>query len=165
MLVSDLWQVGGFHWVLLFPPPIKPPQYNWNIVESGIKHHKPNLYCYNNNRSTIQIKQWQWHNFHCEERIVLEREGIVLHHTKIPEGKQYFMQTYLITIHVFHIRDCLPFVSTWVHHQFFGGVCVAHRFSFLCCPIMCLYVLSSMLCCTLPFLHGNNVCILFTSCL
>ena len=25
--VSDIWQVGGF---------------NWNIVESGIKHHKPN---------------------------------------------------------------------------------------------------------------------------
>jgi hypothetical protein len=20
------------------------PRYNWNIVESGIKHHKPNLY-------------------------------------------------------------------------------------------------------------------------
>ena len=22
-----------------------PPRYNWNIVESGIKHHKPNLLC------------------------------------------------------------------------------------------------------------------------
>jgi hypothetical protein len=34
--VSDLWQVGGFlqsNW---------PPWYtfNWNIVESGVKHHK-----------------------------------------------------------------------------------------------------------------------------
>ena len=30
--VSDLQQVGGFLRVL---------RYNWNIVESGIKHHKP----------------------------------------------------------------------------------------------------------------------------
>ena len=37
--VSDLQQVGGFLWVHLFPP----PRYNWNIVESGLKHHKPNL--------------------------------------------------------------------------------------------------------------------------
>jgi hypothetical protein len=33
--VSDLQQVGGFLWVLRFPP-----RYNWNIVESGIKLHK-----------------------------------------------------------------------------------------------------------------------------
>ena len=39
--VSDMRQVGGFLRVLWFPPPINwPPQYNWNIVESGIKHHK-----------------------------------------------------------------------------------------------------------------------------
>ena len=38
--VCDLQQVGGFLWVLRFPPPINwPQQYNWNIVESGIKHH------------------------------------------------------------------------------------------------------------------------------
>jgi hypothetical protein len=31
------WLVAGrsFLWVLWFPP----PQYNWNIVESGVKHH------------------------------------------------------------------------------------------------------------------------------
>ena len=40
--VSDLRQVSGFLRVLQFPPPIKPPRYNWNIVESGVKHHKPN---------------------------------------------------------------------------------------------------------------------------
>ena len=33
--VSDLRQVGGFLQVLRFPP----PRYNWNIVESGVKHH------------------------------------------------------------------------------------------------------------------------------
>jgi hypothetical protein len=40
--VSDLWQVGGFLQVLRFPPPIKLSAmiYNWNIVESGVKHHK-----------------------------------------------------------------------------------------------------------------------------
>jgi hypothetical protein len=40
--VSDLRQVSG---LLRFPPPIKltdrPPRYNWNIVESVVKHHKP----------------------------------------------------------------------------------------------------------------------------
>ena len=39
--VIDLQQVGG---CLLFPPSIQltPRQY-WNIVESGVKHHNPNL--------------------------------------------------------------------------------------------------------------------------
>jgi hypothetical protein len=40
--VSDLQQVDCFLRVLQFPPPIKIA-YNSNIVESGIKHHKPNL--------------------------------------------------------------------------------------------------------------------------
>jgi hypothetical protein len=42
--VNDFPQVGGFLRVFQFPPPIKknwPPRYNWNIVESGIKHHSP----------------------------------------------------------------------------------------------------------------------------
>ena len=34
----DLRQVDGFHRVLQFAP----PRYNWNIVESGIKHHNSN---------------------------------------------------------------------------------------------------------------------------
>jgi hypothetical protein len=41
--VSDLQQVSGFLWVLWFPQPNQYnwlPRYNWNIVESGIKHHK-----------------------------------------------------------------------------------------------------------------------------
>ena len=41
--VSDLRQFGGFLRVLRLPPPIKlTPQYNWNIAESEVKHHKPN---------------------------------------------------------------------------------------------------------------------------
>ena len=37
--VSDLQRVSVF---LRFPPPRKltTPRYNWNIVESGVKHHK-----------------------------------------------------------------------------------------------------------------------------
>jgi hypothetical protein len=34
--VSDLRQVGGFLQILRFLP-----RYNWNIVENGIKYHKP----------------------------------------------------------------------------------------------------------------------------
>jgi hypothetical protein len=39
--VSDLWQVGGFIRVLRFPP-----RYNWNIVESGVKHHQVNKHAW-----------------------------------------------------------------------------------------------------------------------
>jgi hypothetical protein len=38
--VSHLRQVGGFLPVLLFPPPIK--RFNWNIVESRVKHRQAN---------------------------------------------------------------------------------------------------------------------------
>jgi hypothetical protein len=38
--VSDLWQICNFLCVLRFPP-----RYSWNIVESGVKHHKPNQPC------------------------------------------------------------------------------------------------------------------------
>jgi len=36
------------------------------------------------------------------------------------------------------------------------GVCVPHNFCFLCCPIMCLYVLSSVFWCPLRFAHKND---------
>ena len=42
MFVSDLQQISVFIRVLLFPPPENwPPWYNWNTVESDIKHHNP----------------------------------------------------------------------------------------------------------------------------
>ena len=37
-------QVGGFLRVLRFPPPPPPPWYNWNTVESGVKHYNSNTY-------------------------------------------------------------------------------------------------------------------------
>ena len=43
--VSDFWQVGGFLRILRFPQPIKlTTRYNWNIVESGVKHHQVSKY-------------------------------------------------------------------------------------------------------------------------
>ena len=46
--VIDLRQVGGFLRVLRFPP-----QYSWTIVESGVKHHNPNL-----------CMEWEWYYPH-----------------------------------------------------------------------------------------------------
>jgi hypothetical protein len=54
--VSDLLQVGGFLWVLRFSPPIRLPRYNWNIVESGVKHHKPTK------PTELQKVIWSWSN-------------------------------------------------------------------------------------------------------
>ena len=43
-----------------------------------------------------------------------------------------------LTVYMSYTAD---FASTGVHPRFFGRVHVAHRFSFLCCPIICIYVL------------------------
>jgi hypothetical protein len=45
----------------------------------------------------------------------------------------------------------------------FGGVRVANLFSVLCCPIMCLKVLSSVLWCLLRLSHKNDVLCVFSS--
>ena len=48
--------------------------------------------------------------------------------------------------HVFWWGSCWScFLVGSVLVMFFGGVRFGHVFSFMCCPIMCLYVLSSML--------------------
>ena len=69
------------------------------------------------------------------------------------------------------IRDHLSSPSP----RFFSGVHVVHLLInfFLCCPIMCLYVLSAMLWCLLRFPHTNDVrfmmsnicCVVFLLCL
>jgi len=46
---------------------------------------------------------------------------------------------------------------------FFDWVLVAHLFSLLCCPIMCLYLLCSVLWCQLRFQHKNYVRFVFIS--
>ena len=63
-------------------------------------------------------------------------------------------------------RYCLPFANIGVRPRFFVEVRVAHHFSFLCCPIMHLYVLSSVLWCPLRSPHKNDDRFIFTfSCL
>ena len=61
-------------------------------------------------------------------------------------------------------KNYLPFTSIWVQPRFLvvESVLLIY-FSFLCCPIMCLYVLSSVLWCPLRFPHKNNVRFVFTS--
>ena len=49
-------------------------------------------------------------------------------------------------------RNCLPFPSNWVHPSFWWGPCCFFSV-FLCCPIMCLYVMISVLWCQLWFPH------------
>ena len=51
------------------------------------------------------------------------------------------------------LRDYELACPSWV----FGWVRVAYLFSFLCCPNMCSYVLSSVLWCPLWFPHINDV--------
>jgi hypothetical protein len=51
--VSDLRQGGGFLHVLRLPP----PRYNWNIVESGVKHHKTNKQT-NQRLCILGLKRW-----------------------------------------------------------------------------------------------------------
>jgi len=54
--VSDLRQAGGF---LRFPPSKNlPPRYSWNIVKSGVKHHKPNI-----SHTCKDKKLNHWHYF------------------------------------------------------------------------------------------------------
>jgi hypothetical protein len=52
-------------------------------------------------------------------------------------------------------KNCLPFVRTWDPARFFGEVRLVHLFNYLCCPIMCLYLLSSVLWCSLRFAHNT----------
>ena len=56
-VVCDLQEICGFLRVLRFPPPIKLTamiyMWNWNIVESGVKHHNPKIILYYDNDCTL----------------------------------------------------------------------------------------------------------------
>ena len=74
------------------------------------------------------------------------------------EGKEFIVQ-YWVQRYTYWLL--IQLVKKWYGCKwFFGGVRVAHLFSFLCCPIMCLYIMSSVLWC----LHKNDVQLIFTSC-
>jgi hypothetical protein len=64
--VSHLRLVGVFLLVLLFPPAIKqPPWYLYNIVESGVKHHKPCKWhmqaLFQWSVHTLLLRLWTWY--------------------------------------------------------------------------------------------------------
>ena len=71
---------------------------------------------------------------------------------------------YTVYISMCHIRsrNCLPFASIWLHLRFLV-VSVLLFILVFCCPIMCLYVLSSVLCCPLRFPHKRNDRFVLTS--
>jgi hypothetical protein len=63
---------------------------------------------------------------------------------------------HVLTERVTGDRNWLPFTSTWVHHWLFGGILVAHLFSFLLCFFLILFVF--VLCrASMPCPHVANV--------
>ena len=57
--VSGLQQVAFFLRVLRFLHQLNwPPRYSWNIVDSGVKHHNPNLST--NKKMSYQYKHQSW---------------------------------------------------------------------------------------------------------
>ena len=56
MFVSDLRQVRNFLHQYIWQP-----RYNWNIVESGVKKHKPNHAIYNIVYSTVKMTLHIWY--------------------------------------------------------------------------------------------------------
>ena len=61
------------------------------------------------------------------------------------------------------LREYLRSLPVFILLVFFCGVRVAHLFSVLCCPIMCLYLLISVSWSALWFPHYNGVRFVFTS--
>jgi len=55
------------------------------------------------------------------------------------------------------------FILKTYYIEMFCWVRVAHLFSFLCCPIMCHYALSSVLWCPLRLPHKSDVRFVFTA--
>ena len=74
---------------------------------------------------------------------------------------QYFDRTWLYICVIrwvsYKKQELLTLTEHLISPPNFGGVRVAHLFSFLRCHIMCLYVLSSMLWCPLWSPHKNDV--------
>ena len=85
-----------------------------------------------------------------------------------------YKDAYIRTLFKALYSDWFTMVSSWFTVQYrlvwLYWVCVPHLFSLVCCPIICLYVVSSVLWCPLRFPQNNtkknNVRFVFTpSCL
>ena len=105
--VNDFGQVGGFLRILWFPP----PRYNWNIVENGVNHNKPNwtmlhtVQDYNiicNNTVRPVICDW-WLVFHSRTR------GYDLHYCIISlKGKALVHKTSVIPLLIIEVPVPCP---------------------------------------------------------
>ena len=105
------------------------------------------------NNSTVIITNWlivTKYQFHTWQVIFCLLYGFFF----FPLSPTDINQTWLFEQHsdcLIRNGNCLPFASTWVHPMFFGGVRVAHLFSFLCCvtcfvSLLGLYLVSVVTC-------------------
>ena len=107
MNLSDLWQVGGFlhqqNWL---------PQYNWNIVESGVKHHKPKplskICLYRNHiLVSVYLKKSMIHNMYrliLDEGLMAEALGAIMVIIVLLLDLQLPMQSVAITAYTLWVQ-------------------------------------------------------------
>ena len=110
-LVSDLWQIGGFLRVLLFPPPINwLARYNWNIVEIILA---PSLMCmvFMPTEKAVVLARY----------VILYRTGMPRHHIFPELLKTTVSFPYIMFIEVtekqkkFHLEiEKTPLITGWV---------------------------------------------------
>jgi hypothetical protein len=75
--VSDLRQVCGFIRVLRFPPQKNwLPRYNWNIVESGVTHHKLNSVTLASQMSNFWVLFWYSYSKNSQWEHCIQYTGI-----------------------------------------------------------------------------------------
>ena len=97
--VSDLWLVSEFLRVLWFPP----PWYNWNIVESGVKHHNPNPLF--------------WH-------ILYDGRCHVMWQCQLHRIDNYIFNILNKTLHCIYIVHIFTGLSSCYFYYFTTGICV-----------------------------------------
>jgi hypothetical protein len=93
------------------------PWYNWNIVESGVKHHNPNLGMLTRNKNSIFMTEFiQWNlskpNLPCNQLLCLEYRGCSIYN----QDFLYWCLIYLKYNVEFHFFSRLQFsqVSLYV---------------------------------------------------
>ena len=113
MFVSDLWQVGGFLWVLLFPPQIKVAKTITDILlKVALNTKKSNLDIIrsrNSKRTTNTIDKWnktkrtkQWSTKHYTKFLKIEQHQV---HKKW-EITQVLREDRQFLLHLWHLSCC-----------------------------------------------------------
>ena len=108
---------------------------------SGYSDFRTDLSCWRKSCSNKATLLLGWSHRYKYSTVVIKIWWTV---TKYPNLKWqwivYLLRRYFFPLTLSRLirsRKCVP----WVHLRFFGEVRVTHIVSFLCCPIMCLYVL------------------------